>query len=347
MVLKKRKRKSLAVKVEKTKAECVRQQLLAKQALAPGLKPTRDAEFVYFPVSKRVALRWHVEFVQKTFVVEGKVRSLKELLAGKLSEKELEKLTRSFDVVGDIAVIQIPRELSRKAKLIARALLESNDRIATVLVKKGGRKGVYRVLQLAWAAGKKNFSTIHKEYGCLYKVDLQKDYFSPRLSTERARISAQVRPGELVLVLFAGVGPYAVLIAKRVPNARVIAVELNPHAARLLGENISMNGVTNVQAICGDARDALKKFSKQFDRVVMPLPKSAAGFLPLVMKNATKGCVVHYYAFTRAQNAFQKVLEELLEESRKQGVKIAVLSKRVVVESAPGEVEVAVDFMIV
>ncbi len=347
MVSKEKKRKNLAVRVLKSKAESVRQQLLAKNALASGLKPMRDEEFVYFPVSKRVALRGSVKFIKKIFAEEGKVKSLKELLAGKLSEKELEKVTRSFDIVGDIAVIQIPRELSRRKKIISRALLESNERIATVLVKKGGRKGVYRVLQLAWAAGKKNFSTIHKEYGCLYKVDLSKDYFSPRLSTERARIAAQVQPGERVLVLFAGVGPYAVLIAKRVPDARVTAVELNPHAARLLEENVRLNNLTNVQVVCGDARDALKKFSKQFDRIAMPLPKSAAGFLPLVLKNAAKGCVVHYYAFTRAKNSFVDVLKTLREESRKQGVKIAVLGKRVVVESAPGEVEVAVDFMIV
>jgi tRNA G37 N-methylase Trm5 len=124
-------------------------------------------------------------------------------------------------------------------------------------------------------------------------------------------------------------------------------VELNPHAARLLEENVRLNNLTNVQAFRGDARDALKKFSKQFDRVAMPLPKSAADFLPLVLKNAAKGCVVHYYAFTHAKNAFQKVLEDLRKESRKQSVKITVLGKRVVVESAPGEVEVAVDFMIV
>ncbi len=183
----------------------------------------------------------------------------------------------------------------------------------------------------------------------MYKVDLRKDYFSPRLSTERARIAAQVRPSERVLVLFAGVGPYAVLTAKRVPTARVTAVELNPHAARLLEKNIRLNNLTNITPIHGDARDALKKFSKQFNRIIMPLPKNAFNFLPLALKNAAKNCVINYYAFTRVKHGekpFKHVLENLRKESAKQGVKIRVLSKRVVVESAPGEVEVAVDFKV-
>ncbi len=339
----------MAAKVRKQAAELVKKQLIAAQALARDLKPARDAEFVYFPVSKRVALRAPVKFVKKNFVEEGKVKPLKELLAGKLSENELEKATRSFDLIGDIAVIQIPRELSRKARVIARALRESNPRVATVLTKKSGRKGVYRVMQLAWAAGKHKFSTTHKEHGCLYKVNLRKDYFSPRLSTERARIAAQVLPGERVLVLFAGVGPYAILIAKRVPTTRVTAVELNPHAARLLKENARLNNATNVTIIHGDARDALKKFPKQFNRIIMPLPKNASEFLPLALKNAAKNCVIHYYAFTRVKRGekpFKHVLENLRKESEKQGVKLRVLGKRVVVESAPGEVEVAVDFKV-
>jgi len=311
------------------------------------LKPTRSEEFVFFPVSKRVTLSEPVEFVQKNFFEETKTKTLKELLASKLSKKELEKATRSFDLIGDIAIIQIPRELNKKKKTIAETLLKSNKRIATVLIKKGGRKGVYRVQQLAWAAGKRKTTTIHKEHGCYYKVNLSKHYFSPRLATERARIAAQVKPNERVLVLFAGVGPYAILIAKRVPNAQITAVELNPHAARLLKENIRLNNLTNVQPIHDDARHALKKISKQFNRIIMPLPKNASQFLPLALKNAAKGCTIHYYTFTQTKKPFKKVIQNLRKESEKQGVKIRVLGKRIVVESAPGEVEVVIDFMIV
>ena len=75
-----------------------------------------------------------------------------------------------------------------------------------------------------------------------FMVDVEKCYFSPRLSTERARIADLVEDGEVVLNMFAGVGPYSITIAKR-KKAEVYSNELNEAAYRLHLENNRLNKV--------------------------------------------------------------------------------------------------------
>ena len=84
---------------------------------------------------------------------------------------------------------------------------------------------------------------MHREFGCQYHVDIAKAYFSPRLSHEHERVASLVQDGEVVVDLFAGVGPFSVLIGKRNPMAKVYAVDLNPDAVELLKVNVRVNRV--------------------------------------------------------------------------------------------------------
>ncbi|MFH1445037.1 MAG: class I SAM-dependent methyltransferase family protein, partial [Nanoarchaeota archaeon] len=152
---------------------------------------------------------------------------LKELLKDKLTKKELEILKISFDTVGDIAIIEIPDELKKKEKYIANSIVSLHPHIKTVCKKTSGREGEFRTRSMKKILGKST-ETIHKEHGCKYKMDVTKVYFSPREATERQRISSQVDSGEKILVMFSGVGPYAIAIAKNHPDANIYAIEKNP-----------------------------------------------------------------------------------------------------------------------
>ena len=87
--------------------------------------------------------------------------------------------------------------------------------------------------------------TIHREYGCRYKVDLAKAYFTPRLSTERSRILSWIKEGDTIIDMFAGVGPYSILLAKSKKPSNVIAIDKNPDAVYYLKENITPIVPTN------------------------------------------------------------------------------------------------------
>jgi tRNA (guanine37-N1)-methyltransferase len=212
----------------------------------------------------------------------------------------------AFDIVGDIAIVG--EETDNKG---AQKLMEKHKNIKVVLQKKSDVEGEYRIRDYEILAEEKDrdFSdipallrprkataTIHKENGCRFKVDPTEAYFSVRLSTERERVTSKVKKGENVLVMFAGVGPYAINIGKNTEPNLVIGVELNPYAVRFFEENIVLNKLEGkVKALEGDVKNIVPKLKDEFDRVVMPLPKDAETFLYLATKKLRKGGTIHLY----------------------------------------------------
>ncbi len=220
---------------------------------------------------------------------------LKEALKGKLSDKEI-SLLRGFDVIGDIAVLEIPRELEKKKKIIAKTLLALMPYLKVAVKKKGGHKGVYRKQPVEILAGEKRKTTVHKEFGIELALNIGTCYFSPRLANERQRIARLIKPGETVLVMFSGIAPYPLVIARLSQAYKIYGVEANPEAHKYAVENVKRNKLGHkIMLIKGDARKAVPKI--KFDRIVMPWPQKADKFLDVALKVAGKGTVIHFYDF--------------------------------------------------
>ncbi|RLJ00350.1 MAG: class I SAM-dependent methyltransferase family protein, partial [Candidatus Aenigmatarchaeota archaeon] len=178
---------------------------------------------------------------------------IKDVLKDKLSEPELRAVRRGFDIVGDIAIIEVPDELSEKEDIVADAIKKVCKNVRTVLRKMGERKGKYRLREFKILSGD-GTETTHREYGYELRLDVTKVYFSPREAEERQRIAKMVKSNESVLVMFAGIGPYAIAIAKKQPNIKkVYAIEINPYAYRYMVENIRINKLSDkIVPILGD-----------------------------------------------------------------------------------------------
>jgi len=227
--------------------------------------------------------------------------NLKQVMKGKLSAKELAELKRSFDQVGDIAVLEIPKELVRKQKIIANEVLKANVHINTVVKKQGKYAGRYRLREVKWLAGERRTFTQHTESGIRLLLDLATCYFSPRLSSERLRIAKLTKKKEKVLVIGAGVGPYPLVIARHSP-AYTVGIELNPKAYEFAVENTTKNKLQNrVKMLKGDAKKWIHLLGK-FDRVIVMLPKTGERLWPLAIKAAKKGGMVHLYTFVPEQD---------------------------------------------
>ena len=155
-------------------------------------------------------------------------RTIEEALAERMSPDILSRLPKSFDVVGDITILELNPELVPYVTIVAEAIMEVNPKARSVFAKSGEVSGAERIRPLRYIAGENRTRTIHKEYGCLFKVDLSKAFFSPRLSTEHQRVAQMVEEGERVVDMFAGVGPFSILIAKRLDDVRVEAIDANP-----------------------------------------------------------------------------------------------------------------------
>ena len=205
------------------------------------------------------------------------------------------RVSSGVDVVGDIAIVRLGGFSEGEKRRVAGALLQELRNVRVVLEQEGGIEGEYRLRKLRHLGGEERTATVHRENGCSFKVDVAKCYFSPRLSTERLRVSGVVKPRERVLNMFAGVGPFSIPIAK-LKGAEVLSCELNEYAAELHSENNRLNRVEGlVKVVNADASDLPKITRRKFDRVLMPLPSEAHRYLPTALAMARKGGTIYYY----------------------------------------------------
>jgi tRNA (guanine37-N1)-methyltransferase len=273
-------------------------------------------------------------------------KTLVQVLENRLPPHLLASLPRALDIIGDIAVIEIPPELKAHESLIGEAILATHKNVRTVLAKVGAVSGTYRLRDFEVIAGEQRTSTVHKEYGCQYHVDVAKAYFSPRLSHEHNRVASLVQKGETVVDLFAGVGPFSILIAKKNADARVYAVDINPEAIEFLKKNIRLNKVENrVIPIQGDAKQAVEeRLLGVADRVIMNLPEKAIEFVDTACKAVKPtGGTVHYYAFIRLPDTLENEQRRFSEAAEKAGRKVDFLSAKTVRATAPYEWQVVLD----
>jgi len=332
------------VKVPKSKGEETRRELIQQGLLSNDYAIFSEGDFIFMPV-KTAKKEWGgFEIVEKKAERRPKsVTTLKDALAPLMDEKELESLTTSFDLIGDLAIVEIPPELEPKEKEIGEALLKVHKNVRTVLKKLGPMEGEFRVRKLGCIAGEDRTETTYRESGLRMRLDVAKVYFSVRLSHERKRISELVKDGEKILVLFAGVGPFALVIAKNKPKTRITAVELNPEAVRYMRENIELNKIKNIEPMEADARDFK---GTGFDRVLMPLPKGAEDFLDVAFNAVKDGGVIHFYTFADSRTPFEEAVKKVKRAADKAGVSIKVLLQRVVRPFSPKTVQVVLDISI-
>jgi len=274
------------------------------------------------------------------------------LLKEKISKKEVEKLPSSYDIVGDIIIINIEnKEIIEKhissRELIGKALLKVHPHIKTVLNKEKEHHGQYRTQNLTYLYGENRKETIIKENGCFLKTDVEKVFYSTRLSTERKRIASLVKPGEKIGVFFAGVGPFALTIAKLSKPKEIVAIELNPVGVKYLKENILKNKMEKlITPLEGDVKEVSKNYPDYFDRIPMPLPKSAEDFLDqAIFSIKDKGCI-HIYNFVSKNQPFKEILKVIKEKEKINNCKIEVLNKKVIRSFSQTTVQIVIDLKI-
>jgi len=215
-----------------------------------------------------------------------------------------------YEIVGSrdkaVAVIGYGAENPEK---IAEQIMKKHKNIKSVLVKTGQRSGIYRTHPTELISGDNNTEVIHRENGYSIKIDPRVAYFSPRESTERLRVAKMVEPGESILIMFSGVGPYALAIKKEQSDCKITCVEINPYAVKYADLNVKLNKMTGIKNICGDVREVKLE---NYDRIIMPLPETALEYLDLAKKHC-KG-IIHLYGFAKdPKEITQKIKCEIVK----------------------------------
>jgi len=273
---------------------------------------------------------------------------LKKALENVLSEKESEDLFSAFDQIGDIIIVRIPDSLLSKKKIIGETLLEQVKTAKSVFYQSSSVEGDFRTRDLEILAGVDKTETEYKEFGCRFMVDVEKAFFSPRLSTERDRIANLVQDGEIVINMFGGVGMFSIIAAKR-KKCTVYNIDINPIAAKLCEKNIALNKklVGRVVSIHGDAAKIIEEqFCDQGDRVLMLLPERSDEFLNSAILATKSNGIIHYYSHIHADKKSQaaKLSEKHYLDTT--SIKSKILNSKIVRAVGPRYYQTVVDVRI-
>jgi tRNA (guanine37-N1)-methyltransferase len=272
---------------------------------------------------------------------------LKKALENVLTENESNELISAFDQIGEIIIVRIPDSLLAKKKIIGEALLDEVKIVRSVFYQASAVEGEFRTRSLEILAGEDNTETEYKEFGCRFTVDVKNAFFSPRLSTERDRISNLVQNGEVVNNMFAGIGMFSILAAKK-KKCTVYSLDINPIASKLCETNIKLNKLAgNIISINGDASEIIKEqLMNKSDRTLMLLPERSDEFLESAINTTKDGGIIHYYSHIHADKKIDagKLSEE--HYLKVTPVKSEIINSKIVRAVGPRFYQTVVDIKI-
>jgi len=260
------------------------------------------------------------------------------------------KVKGSFDVFGNIAIVKFPSGAkAREKKKFAEKLMKENKAIRTVVEKVGKFSGRLRKQKTKHIAGEKTKEVLYKENGCTFRFNIDDTYFSSRLSGERKEVAEKIKKGEKVLVMFAGISPFSIVIAKLSKASVVYSNELNRKANEYGKVNIERNKLKGrVILLPGDIKKVAAKLSdkkEKFDAIVMPRPQLKDSFLNETFMLSKKNTLVYYYDFCK-DDEFDSIVEKVKAEARRAGKKIKILQVKKAGEIAPYKYRIRVDFKV-
>ncbi len=266
--------------------------------------------------------------------------SFKEKLS-ELTKIDSKLLPSSYQIIGDILLLKLSKiKILKQKKQIAAASQKLLPYIKTVCEIKQV-SGEFRKPKLKILLGKTT-ETIHKENGIFYKIDVSKIMFSKGNLLERKRLLEKIKPGEIIVDMFAGIGYFSLNLAKYTNTEKIYSIEKNKTAFDYLVENVRLNKIKNIEPIYGDCRKT--KIPHKADRVLMGYFPGTDKFLPSAfgfLKD--RGIIVYHNIFSKKE-LWDKPLKNLEKSAKENGFRLdKVLEKKIVKDYAPNVYHVVVE----
>ncbi len=307
------------LRVPRSRGEEIRRRLVAGSLLEPAAKILKEGGHLVLPLrSGRLPPRDWGEVVEREFVpvVKPGPTDYRELLDWPAQEKA--ELPRSFDVVGEIVLVRLPRSLEGRREEIGAALLSFVPGARLV----GADRGVHgpeRRREVERIAGSGPWRTRHRENGLERDVDVERAYFSPRLAREHERVAADVRQGDRVYDLCCGVGPFAVTIARDGRASSVRAVDANPAAVELLRSTLRRYPFGSSVEVVEARLESFLPGAEPRERVVLNLPHEGIKYLPSVARLVAPRGRLYYYEVA-ARDALERRSEVVVDALGPRGI---------------------------
>jgi len=335
---------SKAVRVPKKDGEHIRRILIEHELLRTDLRIKKTKHDLIFPIVEGPSMIQSFPLITDTFELQTPIiESYKQIVQIPLELKAF--LPTSFDIIGDILCIKIPKELIIYKKEIGDALLQTQKQVETVCSIEAV-SGELRTHSVEVIAGIPKTQTIHTEYNIQIYVDVAETYFSPRLAGERHRIASAVQDNESIVDLFTGVAPFPLMIARYAHPKKIIAIDKNPVAVSLAKRNIAKSKVLDIiEVFEKDALDAaslLHSLGMSADRVLMNLPFDSFRFLPVAFYIMNTNAVIHLYEIIH-EDDIDKRLVSISEKAQEAMVTINNMNVHKIKSYAPHEFYIGID----
>ncbi len=280
------------------------------------------------------------EIVEQTNPVFAKKTDIYEILKEKIPKELWDLIPRRYKIIGDIILVKVPEELEKFKLIVGEELLKLHPRCKAVWRDKG-KEGMLRRPNVELIAGQGSV-TIHRENGCLFKLDVTKVMFSPGNQGERMRMAKVVDEGEVVVDMFAGIGYFSIPIAVHAKPKRIYSIEINPDSYEFLLENIELNEAKCIVPILGDSMHVTPEGVA--DRVVMG-HIFCHEFLPVAIRALKDRGVIHYHESV-PEAVIDRPIKRVEKACEKLGKKVKILNFRKVKNYSPGVLHVVVDAFI-
>ena len=308
------------IRVPKAEGNPVRMSLKAEGLLDLDHRIAADGEYLFIPILSDSYGDYTTED-RELEAIEHQETDYRMLLP----EDIRDVLPNSFDCIGDLIIVKIEDPLLPYKSQIGEALLKVNRNVRLVLMD-GGVKGELRIRELEPIAGSGTTETRHRESGVTMITDPAKVYFNPRLATERMHVASEVRDGETIIDMFAGVAPFGLVVCKHARPKVVYSIDLNHDAHLFMQRNIELNKVTNIIPMEGDASEVVRDLP-QADRVIMNLPQIAYRFLDVALSKTKKGGIVHMHRIMERDTS-DELTQELVDKMCQMGLDCHLAEKR-------------------
>ena len=171
------------------------------------------------------------------------------------------KLPKRWTKIGNILIIDLENLAKEKKRKIAEIYAEELN-ARTVIQKNKVSDELRKPEKIELLYGTETITEI-SEYGIKYRLDLNEIMWSPGNTGWRSALAGPEKVNDfysfdkprIIIDYFAGIGYFALQMARGYPKARIIAVDKNPKAINYLTANIKENNIDNIEIINDDCRN--------------------------------------------------------------------------------------------
>lgn len=353
-----------ALVVPKEQAEAVRLRLLEQGCLDTKRKLSKSGKHLEIPITGAIPLEfgsYPVVWPDDAKYYEPEL-TLRDLTREHLDDDKLALLPGGWQMIGDIVVISLHRDLYPEKELVGDAMFKLYPNCKSVYLDEGisGKlRRPRRKLVVVRDGVDDPAITVHNENGCRFRLDVTKVMFSKGNLQERMRmgrlgegvgvdvgeVDGEVEgevEGKVVVDMFAGIGYFTIPIAVHSHPDKIIAIEINPESYNYLVENIRLNGVERiVEPVLGDCAEMTPVLSA--DRVIMGYVGNTSHYLKYGIKALRSGGILHYHDTVPVHLVPSRSTGQIRDEACKQGRRAEILNWHRIKKYSPGIWHVVVD----